>query len=255
MKLFKGFDDLKAGFAMIRRPGLRRYVVMPLCLNILFFGALGVWAASGFNEWVNWVNGWLSESFAFLQYLLWLVFGLLGLFVLAYTFVFFATLIGAPFYGLLADKVLEEMGAKTAEETLTPARFLAMIPRIMWRELQKILQYLPGVILLVILSFIPVINLIVPVLWVLFSAWKTALEFLDFPADAQGQSLRDLKRMMREDRQRCFGFGLMAWALTLVPIVNLVVMQAAVAGGVRLWLDIEGEQRSRLGKLTESASL
>ena len=31
--------------------------------------------------------------------------------------------------------------------------------------------------------------------------------------------------------------------------------KAAVAGGVRLWLDIESEQRNRLGKSRESASL
>lgn len=249
MKLFKGFDDLKFGFSVIRQAGLRRYVVMPLCLNILFFGGIGFWAASGFNDWVALVGGWLPESLAFLRYMLWVVFGVLGLFVLAYTFVFFSTLIGAPFYGLLADKVLQQLGAKGADEALSPGAFLRMIPRVMLRELQKILQYLPGVILLVILSFVPVIQIIVPVLWVLFSSWKTALEFLDFPADAQGQSLRELKRMMREDRQRCFGFGLMAWALTLVPLVNLVVMQAAVAGGVRLWLDVERGQRERLGKL------
>jgi CysZ protein len=253
--MLDGFQDLREGFRVIRRPGLRWFVLLPLLLNSAFFIVIGYWAASVFSGWVEMSATWLPDSLAFLRHFLWLLFAVLAVFVLAYTFVFVATLIGAPFYGLLADEVQKHLTGQASDGVLRLGDLLRLVPRTLWREICKLLNYLPGLLILLLLMLIPVVNVIVPVLWVIFSAWMTAFEFLDFPADANQQSLHDLKRMMRRNRPRAFGFGLATWALTLVPVINLLVLQAAVAGGVRQWLELQRQQRDAFGNLPESASI
>jgi len=255
VSVFDGLEDLREGFRLIRQPGLRWFVLLPLVCNAIFFLLLGYLAAGVWAGWVDAAVAWLPDALAFLRPLFWIFFALLALFVLAYTFVFFATLIGAPFYGLLAEEVQKILTGKPVSEGLRAADLLRLLPRTLWREVRKVLQYLPGLLLLLVLMLIPVVNVVVPVLWVLFSAWMTAFEFLDYPADANRQSIPDLRRLMKRQRTRSFGFGLATWVLTLVPLVNLVVLQAAVAGGVRLWLDLERHQREDLGIFPKSASL
>ena len=40
--LFAGLAYLREGFALLGRPGLRRFVIMPLLVNVLLFGGLTV---------------------------------------------------------------------------------------------------------------------------------------------------------------------------------------------------------------------
>ena len=41
-----------------------------------------------------------------------------------------------------------------------------------------------------------------------------------------------------------FGFGTGVWLFLFIPLVNLLFMPAAVAGGTLLFLDLEGEGTS-----------
>jgi CysZ protein len=49
---------------------------------------------------------------------------------------------------------------------------------------------------------------------------------------------------MRRNRSRTMGFGLLSWLCTLVPVLNLISMQASVAGGVKFWLEAEGAMQA-----------
>ena len=56
-----------------------------------------------------------------------------------------------------------------------PPPIIKDIPRALWREVQKILYYLPRAIGLLIIGLIPVVNLVAAVLWFLFNSWMMAL--------------------------------------------------------------------------------
>lgn len=238
----QGAKDLLEGFRLIREPRLRLFVIIPLVINILVFILLIGGLGGYFSGWVESLMGLLPEWewLAFLRWLMWLVFGFLVILLLAYTFVFVATLIGAPFYGLLAEQVERHLTGQNVAEQTSWGQVLASFPRSIARELAKLWYYLPRALGLFLVCLIPLVSPVAPFIWALFSGWTMALEFIDYPADNHQRSIADLKKFMRRHRLRTMGFGLLSWLCTLVPLVNLISMQASVAGGVKFWLDAEG---------------
>ena len=82
----------------------------------------------------------------------------------------------------------------------------------------------------------PGINVIAPVLWVLFSAWMLALEYADYPLGQRGLTFREQRRLLRRHWPLTLGFGGMTLLLTLIPVLNFLVMPAAVIGATLMWV-------------------
>ena len=237
-----GTRDLFAGFALIKEPRLRLYVIIPLIINTTVFVFLIAGLGSYFSGWVDYLINLLPrwEWLEVLRWLLWLIFSFLVILVIAYTFVFLATLIGAPFYGLLASEVERHLTGVQSDQHTSWQQLALTFPRSMAREIAKLWYYLPRALALFLLCLIPVISPFSPVIWALFSSWMMALEFIDYPADNNHQSIRSLRKILRRHRGRTMGFGLLSWLCTLIPLLNLFSMQASVAGGVKFWLEAEG---------------
>lgn len=240
---FKGTRDLHYGFRLIKEPRLRLFVIIPLVINTVVFVLLIGSLAGYFSGWVDFLLNLLPDWawLEVLRWLMWLIFSFLVLLLIAYTFVFVATLIGAPFYGLLATEVEKYLTGKEPAQSISWRGLLMSFPRSIAREFAKLWYYVPRALALFLVCLIPLIAPFSPVLWALFSAWTMALEFIDYPADNHEQSIRQLRKFMQRHRARTMGFGLYAWLCTLIPLVNLLSMQAAVAGGVRFWLEAEGK--------------
>lgn len=238
----KGADYLFRGFGMLMESGIRRFVLIPLLVNILLFSG-AIWLL--INEFDGWVDYWLNKLpqwLSFLDWLLWPLFALLVLVTVYYGFSIIANLIAAPFNGFLSEKV-EKMrsGAVMADEGWKG--MLAMIPRSLQRELAKIAYYLPRLLLLLIFSFIPVVNVIAPLLWFLFGAWMMAIQYCDYPMDNNKVSFRQMKQLLAERRLTSLGFGALVQVGMLIPIVNLVMMPAAVIGSTLYWIEEHSVQR------------
>ncbi|PIE42644.1 MAG: hypothetical protein CSA49_00065, partial [Gammaproteobacteria bacterium] len=88
----------------------------------------------------------------------------------------------------------------------------------------------------VVISFIPVIQGISPILWYIFGAWMMAMQYLDIPADNNGISFQQTLEMMRKDRTAVMGFGGAVTLATATPLLNLIIIPIAVAGGVVFWV-------------------
>ena len=76
-KKHTGIHYLLEGLKLIRQPGLRRYVAIPLLVSTLFFAG----AIFGLTHWleqlINLLLGYLPGWLDWLRYLLWPVFALL----------------------------------------------------------------------------------------------------------------------------------------------------------------------------------
>ena len=234
----EGLGYLRQGFGLIRQPGLRLFVVIPLVLNVLVFALLFGWLAGVFQGLTATFLGWLPD-WAWLQamdWLFWILYGGVVLLFLAYGFVMMANLIGAPFYGYLAELTERRLTGQALDDDGDWRQILRDIPRVMGRELQKLAYYLPRALLLLVLGFIPVVNLVVVVLWFLFNAWMMALQYIDYPADNRKVPFAQVRAVMGRARLTTFGFGLPIALLAMVPVVNLVLMPAAVCGGTAYWV-------------------
>lgn len=235
--LFKGFGYMLQGFRIIMQPGFRLFLLVPLIVNILLFTFLIMWAYSLIDGWMASLLSWIPEWLGFLEWLFWITYFIVIVMTLFYGFIAAANLIGAPFYGYLAELTEKHLSGKENTEGFAWKTLIAMIPRTVIRELQKILYYLPRVIGLLILGLIPGINIIVAFIWILFSAWMMAIQYIDYPADNNGMSFREMRRYLSKYRLTSLGFGLLAFGLTLLPLLNFFALPAAVCGAVAFWVN------------------
>jgi CysZ protein len=88
-----------------------------------------------------------------------------------------------------------------------------------------------------VLFLIPGVNLAAPVLWFIFSAWMLALEYADFPMGNHNIMFPQQRRTVAKKRFLNLGFGSAVSVATMTPILNFLVMPAAVAGATALWVE------------------
>ncbi len=235
----KGAGYLVRGLAMLPTPGIRRFVLIPLLVNLLLFTAAIVLLIGRFNGWIDYMmSAWLPDWqwLDFLRYLLWPLFALLILVVVYYSFSVVANLIAAPFNGLLSERVERQLrGAVVADDSW--AELVRVIPRTLARELAKLAYYLPRVLLLLVLSFIPLLNVAMPVVWFLFGAWMMSIQYCDYPMDNNRVSFAEMKRLLKARRLSAVGFGGLVQFGLLIPLLNLILMPAAVIGATLFWIE------------------
>ena len=234
--LTQGASYALTGLRWLPKAGLRGFVALPLLINSGLFG-LGIWWSTGqFERLDQAVQRGLPEWLAWLHWLLWPLFILTALVVVFYTFTVLANVIAAPFNGLLAARVekLANPGSARPRPPVEPTwKELALSPL---RELNKLLYFIGWAIPLLLLSFAPIVNVAAPVLWVLFSAWMLALEYADYPLGQRGLTFREQRRLLRRHWPLTLGFGGMTLLLTLIPVLNFLVMPAAVIGATLMWV-------------------
>ena len=83
---------------------------------------------------------------------------------------------------------------------------------------------------------IPGVVIIGVILLIMFGIWMMAAQYLDYQADNDQVSFIDMLRWMRGHRALSLSFGLPVYLGMLIPLVNLLVMPAAVAGSTLLWV-------------------
>ncbi|NLY57106.1 MAG: sulfate transporter CysZ [Gammaproteobacteria bacterium] len=231
----RGSGYLREGWQRIRQPGLRRFLVIPLLLNLTLFLALISWGVRQFNYWMDRLMPHLPEWAAFVEWLLWPLFALVVLLVLFFGFSIVANLIASPFYGFLAEKIAEQERGLVSPPT-SWQEILMVIPKSLGRECRKIVYYLPRLLALLLLTLIPVVNLVASPLLLAFGVWMMAVQYIDYQADNDQVGFMDMLRWMRGRRALSLGFGLPVYVGMLIPLVNLLVMPSAVAGSTLLWV-------------------
>jgi CysZ protein len=220
------------GLSLLNKPGVRRFVIMPLLINILIFAGLIWLSADRFGGFIDWMTPSLPDWLLWLTWLLWLVFGLMAFIVLFFGFSILANLVGAPFNSYLAGAVEKYLTGQALPET-GKSLWQDVVDALLG-ELKKILYYLLWAIPLVIINFIPGINLLAPVLWAVFGAWMLSLEYTDYPLGNYGLTFPAIRRKISEHRMLSLGFGGAVMLATLIPLFNFLVMPVAVAGATAL---------------------
>ncbi|HIG36126.1 MAG TPA: sulfate transporter CysZ [Oceanospirillaceae bacterium] len=236
MQIFKGFSYLIQGAKLLIQPNLRVFVLLPLLVNVIMFSlGLGL-LVSYVSGWMDGFVGWLPSWLSGITWFLWTLF--FGLFAMAvfWGFNLLANFIAAPFNGLLAEKVEQHLTGHEVESA-TVGDVVASIPRSIGREISKLSYYLPRVVILLIISFIPGLNVVAPWLWLLFGAWMMAIQYVDYAMDNNGVKFRRMKQALAQQRLLHLGFGGGVSLLLMVPVVNFFVMPIAVAGATALYVN------------------
>lgn len=225
-----GFGYLLRGLGLLTKPGVKRFVVMPLLINFVLFGLL-IWISGDyFNNLVERLVAMLPGWLEWLSNVLWLLFAMLAGMIMFFTFSFVANLVGAPFNSFLAAAVEKHLTGKNppGSQRKLWAEFGAM----MFSELKKWGYYALWAIPLLIVSWF--IAPLSPFLWFIFGAWMFSIEYLDYPMGNYGLTFPAVRKEIASQRMLSLSFGSAVTIATMIPLFNFIVMPVAVAGATAM---------------------
>ena len=227
------------GLRLLSHRQIRWLALFPILINIAMFAALAWSAGLWVSDWLDQLTASVPEWLQWLAWIIWLLFALLILVVFAFTFTLFANLIGSPFYGIIAERVIAlELGS--SEQTSEPLSSLLATARDSFiRELQILAYLLPRTIVVLlatfVIGFIPLVNFLAPLLAGGWAAWTLALQYFDYPGDIDQVTFRGVRERAAGQRWLSLGFGFSALGAAAVPILNQFLLPATVVGGTLLW--------------------
>ncbi|ACS86953.1 sulfate transporter CysZ [Musicola paradisiaca] len=232
-----GFHYFMKGWELLALPGIRRFVILPLLVNILLMGAAFWWLFHQLGTWIPLLMSHIPDWLQWLSYLIWPLVTVSILLVFSYFFSTITNLIAAPFNGLLAEQLEARLTGHTPPSSGL-LDILKDVPRIMRREMQKLAYYLPRALVLVLLYFIPGIGqTLIPVIWFLFSAWMLAVQYCDYPFDNHKISFPVMRQALRQHKIANLQLGSLISLCTMVPLLNLLIMPVAVCAATSMWVD------------------
>jgi CysZ protein len=248
-------NHLVRGAQLLLLPQFRPYILVPLLINIVLFIILTGYLIANFNsaidamldflpgwDWVKWLVN-------ILLWFIWPLFAALVMMIYGYTFNLMTNIIAAPFYGLLAEKIENHL----IDGEIESEPLAQMIPRTILRELLKLWYFISRGFVLALLSlmliWVPLLNMIVPLLWLLWGAWSMAIQYNDYPADNHKTPFTKLRQWLASEKLTSYSFGGLVMLAGMIPLVNIFAMPIAVAGATVNWVErgknqcllIEGE--------------
>ncbi|WHI48342.1 sulfate transporter CysZ [Microbulbifer sp. JMSA004] len=260
-----GIDALVRGIHLITRRELRPFILVPLLINLVLFiiiSGIMISQLGGLTDYIgsllshtpvntenmSWWEAMMAKGAAWaasvFRWLAWIIALLvLFLFFLAYGYLFsvITNIIAAPFNGLLAEKVEELLTGKAP-----PAEpIMQMVWRTLGRELRKLGYFIFWGLIVFIIATITSWTIIIPaVLTAVWGAWCMAIQYVDYPLDNHQRPFDELKTVLRRRKLTSLTFGGTVMLAKMVPVLNIFIMPAAVAGGTALWIErlrIEGD--------------
>lgn len=232
MSLATGIHAFSDGFRAAREPGLRRYTWLPALVSLVVI-VVGLAVTFGYIDQASaWLGRTLPDWLDFLTVIVTPLLYLLGVLAGTWLFALLATVVAGPFLGDFSIAVERRV---CGDGPPVPPGVLEGIVSAIARESRKMLYYLPRLLAVFVITLIPVINAAAPVVWFLFGAWILAVQFCDFPAENRSRPFRETLELLRAHRPEALGFGACATVALAVPLVNFLLIPAAVAGGTLLW--------------------
>ncbi len=213
------FNCLLQGLKLLGRKELRSFLVIPILINIfLYFTAFFV-STYYISELIDkFIPSWLD----WLSWLLWPLFFISFFIAGFFTFTLLANLIAAPFYGKLSARALALVSEHDTEIAEQP------VVKVLFSELKRLAYILLRILPLVIISIIPGINVLAPLLWVLFGAWSLALEYFAYPLENAGLLFSEQRNSIKSVRMGSLALGGMVVVGLAIPVLNILIPPAAV---------------------------
>lgn len=215
------------------------YVLVPLLINLILGGVLYAWllgqGLQAIDLWIGGLPDWLlAIVVAFLRGLLIVIL----LIVIGFLLVQFGTILGAPWYGVLSEKLEHlRLGALPTVPN-HPLRVVRDIWRAVLFEGKKLLLAIAIGTLLLGLGLVPGVGpLVTGTGWLGLTVLLICLDFLDAPLERRYLSFRGKLGVIVRGLPGTFLFGLVCLGLVSIPLVNLVTLPLCVAGGTLFFCD------------------
>ncbi|MFW2388651.1 MAG: EI24 domain-containing protein [Polyangiales bacterium] len=237
-------------FVYFQHPKLARYWIFPVLITgcalvAVFYGAgsynedVGAAVWSLFPESWNDVSGWVGGLLSALRWVIEVIAGILITLLGLVLVLILSSVVAAPFNDALSEAVENILTGEKAPP-FSFSHMLADVARTIRLELGKALLYLVIVGPMLLASFfIPGVGQVVSLVGFALTAVYLGIDYVDWPAARRDWSVRDRIAFTRRQLPAVAGFGAGVWVLLFIPLVNLLFMPAAVAGGTMLFLALQ----------------
>lgn len=243
---FKGFRFL------ISSPRLIALVAIPVAINTLLYAFFAWYTYSRFGQWVEafTANG-DAWYWAILHYILIIFVSLFLIIFIFYTFVLVGNLILAPFNEVISEKVEAIYSEGTAKETaFSIGLFFKDMGRSYKAEGGRLILYLAGFLLLLLLNLIPIVGQALYGFSIIFyTFFFLCWEFLDYSMERWKLNFGEKKKLAFANPIIFLSFGAGAALLLFIPFLNLTAIPVCVAGATMLFSDMKKQ-----GKLSDLSS-
>lgn len=244
--MFSGITYLKQGFLLLFKPGVKRYVLVPLLLNILVYAGFASCAYHYTQSAHQWLNSYLPHWLSAVAWFLWLLSFIGILFFFTYIFTTIANIIAAPFNGLLSEKVEEIILGHPPKNAMSFKELCWLLPKTFMRQVQLFFYFLPRAVIILVLFFIPGINIVAGILWFLFASWMMSVQYFDYPFDNNHVGFKPMIKTMKQHRWLHLQLGILINILSIIPVVNLFVIPGAVAAATAAWVAEHREIQTKI---------
>lgn len=210
-------------FSTAFSPEIRHFIWVPALVSIVVVAAgltITLSYVEDFSQYLHGLGVWPGVLDWLIEPLLYLI----SILISAWLFGFIAALIGSPFYGDL-NLQLDADGVAP----LPP--WYKQIGPALGRELRKLRYTLPRLLGLLLLGFVPVINIIAPALWLGYGGWLMAVQFCDYSFENRAQPFSQTLDTLRSYRIACIGMGAGISFCLSIPLLNFVIAPIAVVAG------------------------
>lgn len=232
------FYPFAGGRFLMKTPRLWKYVLIPFLINTLVF-SLAVWL--GLDFFNGQVEAMIPSGdawyWAVLYYFLWVLAALLTAVLVFFSFTVVGNLIASPFNDLLSEKT--ELAVRGRAEGVPFS--MKEIGRILIDESKKLVVFVVGMVLLLLLNFIPGFGTVIySVLSFIFTVYFLAIQYTSYVFGRKGQGFRDQRRFISGRNFMSFGFGIGVLCLLAIPFLQFFCIPLAVVGATRMWCDQTG---------------
>jgi CysZ protein len=238
-----GFNYLLKAIPLASKPGIKRFVFIPLLINIFVFVialAVGIHYFSVFMDDMLDFSGlwiWVQNLLNFIKPLLWMVFFSAYLILVFFGFSILANIIAAPFNSLLAEATEKYLTGKAINENTDMKQLLKDIFPLIIMEIRKLIYFIIRAIPLLILFVIPFTAPIAPILWFLFSAWMMSLQYMDYPMGNHKIDFSQQQKLQKQKRFFSMGYGSGVLIATMIPVLNFLIIPLAVISATQIWVE------------------
>jgi CysZ protein len=221
--ILKGIRAYEGAFKLIGQLGLWKYFGVPMLISFIIATVIG-FAAWGLSDNIGalisklWLWEWGAESFKIFSEILG------GITILAVGLILYKHIImalSAPFMSPVSEKIeLHLLGVKHTHRNTTNLSQLWRGIRINFRNLgMELLLTIP----ILILSFIPIINIFSSVLLFLVQSYYAGFGNMDYTLERHFE-VKDSVQFVKQNRGLAIGNGIVFMTMLLIPVVGIILV-------------------------------
>lgn len=235
-KLGIAFYSFKTAHSFLKKHNLRRFIIIPGILNILLFYFSFNWFLDNVSEWVlgffdldcsnidgfwSWICAFVSSTAGVFEVIL--KYFLYASFVGIYLFLYknLILFIYSPVLAYLIEIV--EKKDKGINAPFRMEQFIKETVRGLILALRSL--FVEGIVffILLLMIFVPIINLFQPLLIWIVSAYFLGVSMLDYTLERKGYNIKESINYSKKNKSLAVGIGSVFQVMFIVPFVGWMV--------------------------------